>query len=421
MPSLLLWLALGLAPTADAEEVRGQIDWQGHPAMHLPWRIYGKGLTERTPKLSYKHAFRQTMHAPYVEASGVRILLTAAMAAEKARSAAQARDLILQQLRYVEAFVETHPDRFALARTPAQARDILATTDKIVVIHSIEGGRMLLSGPEDAAFWADQGVALVTLIHLVDDELGGAAINPEWTGPLINREAVRKRRRGQDRGLTQRGRDAIVELDRAGILVDLSHMSPQSLDETLVLTAEHGIAPVLTHAKLDRIQDSERGLSDAQVVEIYRQGGVVNTPLSGTALEALDAAVPAPADRCPGSIDDFRWHHEQLRAIQDEHLVELFGVSDRSALTDAQRTALAVGWSSDWNGGIGHTRPRYGRAGCLPRRELPDDTMEIDRYGLAHPGLLPQQWVRLEQAGFDLDPMLRSAERFLQLWEQAGR
>jgi hypothetical protein len=42
----------------------------------------------------------------------------------------------------------------------------------------------------------------------------------------------------------------------------------------------------------------------------------------------------------------------------------------------------------------------------------------IDTLGLAHPGLLPQHWQRLQEAGVDLDPMLRSSERFLELWEQ---
>jgi hypothetical protein len=88
-------------------------------------------------------------------------------------------------------------------------------------------------------------------------------------------------------------------------------------------------------------------------------------------------------------------------------------------LTDEQRTRLAVGWSSDWNGWARHAAPVYGRRGCREDAEVGEPT-EFDTRGLAHPGLLPQHWQAMERAGADLTPMLRSAERFLQLWERAG-
>jgi len=409
---ILLSLMLGASAA-----VRGQIDWQAHPAMHIPWEFYDPGLVDEQPALTHKHTFTQTMYAPYMAASGVRILLAAAMAAERARNPEQARALILEQFEYVEAFVAENPERYALARTPQQARQILETTDKMVVIHSIEGGRLLLTQPDDAQFWADQGVALVTLIHLQDDEFGGAAINPDFIGKLINRAGVKKRRRDQDRGLTGRGEEAMVELDAAGILVDLTHMSPQAVGESLVLMEAHDIPPVVTHGKLSSIHDSERAFTDAQVSHIYRQGGVFNMVLSGLSLQAMDNRVPEPADYCPGTLDGFQWHYDALQSILDANLESITGVADRSLLTEDQKTALATGWASDWNGWVNHSQPRHGPGACV--QTLPEDPLEIDTLGLAHPGLLPQHWQRLEEAGVSLDPMLRSAERFLQLWERA--
>ena len=414
---MLLAPLLAACLATASEPVRGQVDWQAHPAMHIPWSIYGPGLTDTPAPRSHRHALRQTVSADALAASGVRIFSAAAMAAEKATSPAQARALVLEQLRYVEAFVAAHPDHFVLARTPAAARAALQTTDKIVVVHAIEGGRMLLSGPEDARFWAEQGVSLVTLIHLLDDELGGAASNPGVLGWLINREAAAKRRRDQPRGLTERGKQAIVELDRAGILVDLTHMSPEAVQDALAVTRAHGIPPVVTHGKLWDIHATERGFRRKDVIEIYRQGGVFNLVLSGTSLSATRPSVPVPEDLCPGSIDAFRWHWDVLQDTLDDALVELYGVTDRAALSDVQRTRLATGWASDWNGGIGHSRPKYGLGGCGGR--LPHASVPFDTAGLAHPGHLPDHWQRLEEAGVDLDPMLRSAERFLQLWERA--
>ncbi len=132
-------------------------------------------------------------------------------------------------------------------------------------------------------------------------------------------------------------------------------------------------------------------------------------------LDPLDSTRPVPDDVCPGTLEMFRYHHDAVRSVVEGAAPELFG-APASALTPAQRTRLAVGWSSDWNGWLSHSKPAYGRGRCRSERDL-DDPLAIDTRGLAHPGLLPSQWERLERDGADLEPMLRSAERFLQLWE----
>lgn len=418
--SLAVTLAFAPAPpNVTQQEVRVSIDWQAHPAMHIPWHIFGKGLRDRSPRRSYRHQFRQTVYTPYLEQSGVRLFLAAAMAAERSRNPAHARRLILEQFAYVEDFVAAHSDRFVIGRSPEQVRALLRDTDKIVVLHSIEGGHDLLDDPHDAAFWAEQGVVLITLIHLRDDELGSSGILPGTIGPIINRRGTKRRRRGERRGLTTRGKRAIVELDAAGILVDLSHMTQTSLDDALEVTAAHDIAPVITHGKLAAIRDTELAQRDDQVVEIYRQGGVFSLGLAGGMLDPINPARPIPADVCRGTLEMFRAHHEAVSALLDAHTEELFGTT--GPLTDAQRTRLAVGWSSDWNGWLSHSKPVYGTGRCRGRPAPLDPLgpLDIDTRGLAHPGMLPQHWERLRRDGMDLAPMLRSAERFLQLWEQA--
>lgn len=410
---------LSIAAADEPEVVQGQIDWQGHPAMNLTWPIlFGRGLTDRTPDRSHHHQFRQIVYTPYLDASGTRIHLFAAMAAERARNPDQAQQMILREFRAVEDWVATNSDRYALARSPAEAREILANTDKAVVIHSIEGGKDLLRDPTNATFWREQGVALITVTHLLDDELGGAALNPGLTGKLTDPAAVRKRRRGEDRGLTERGREVIVELADAGILPDLTHMSPQAVGEALDVTRANGIPPVVTHGKLSRIQEGERSFTDAQVLDIYQQGGVFNLVLAGNALLPNVPGVVLPDGYCPGTLDDFRIHWDALQAILDENLPALTGAASRADLTTDQRVRLATGWASDWNGWTSHSAPIYGRGRCRPLSELPDPALPIDTLGIAHPGVLPGHWQRLREAGVDLEPMMLSAERFLEIWEQ---
>lgn len=419
LPLAVALLTALSARAADlAPVVRGQVDWQGHLAMHLAWPIYGRGLTDREPDPTWDHTLRQTVSEPSLRASGVRIFLTAAIAAERARNPVQARRLILKQLAFIQEFVAENPDHYALAATPEQARELLTTTDKMVLVHSIEGGKLLLSGPEDARFWADQGVALITLIHLQDDELGGAAINPGWLGPRLNRAGAKKRAAGASRGLTERGRAAVAELGDAGILVDLTHMSPQAVAETLEITAARGMPPVVTHGKLASLTRDERALPDDQVVEIYRQGGSFNLILNGGVLNPVAPSRPVPAGLCPSTLDSFQLHHQAVQALLLERAADIFGADalGPGGLDPDQQVALATGWASDWNGWTVHSQPKTGPGHCEP---FPPDAQDFDRYGLAHPGLLPQHWARLAQQGTDLAPMQYSAEQFLRIWERA--
>jgi microsomal dipeptidase-like Zn-dependent dipeptidase len=417
---LLLVQALGLAIAVAAETptsprpVLGQIDWQAHPAMHLAWRFFDEGLKDKAPRRTFRHQFRQTVYSPYLKDSGVRIFMAAAMAAERARDEAHARELILAQLAYVEEFVSEHSEDYALVRSPEDARRVLASTDKTVVVHSIEGGRFVLDDPEDAAFWRDQGVALITVTHLYDDSLGGAAVNEGMLGPLVNRQGAKKRRKGTPRGLTDAGRAAIVALDEAGILVDLTHMSPEAVVDALELTAQHDIPPIVTHGKVASIRDRERSFTSEQIIDIYKQGGVFSLGLNGASLDPIDPSILLPDDVCWGTHESFQFSYETVNALLAQHAVEILG---HSPMDNNDKTRLSVGWSSDWNGWTSHSRPKYGPRGCEPKRTM-TDPLPIDTLGLAHPGLLPQHWQRLQENGADLEPMLRSAERFLQLWEK---
>ena len=413
--------ALAAAPPRETAPpvIEGKIDWQGHPAMHLTWPMFAPGLVAELPKeRTWRHMFKQTVTTPWLEASGVRVFLAAAMAAERARNPTVARRRILAHLAYVEAFVADNPARFALARTPAQARCYLEQTDKLVLIHSIEGGRRILLDPGDARFWADQGVALVTVMHLFQDELGGPAVNGAAQGWWITPRTALKRTFGGDRGLTERGEAAMVELDAAGILVDLSHMSPDAVEQALALSRANGIAPVVTHGKLASLRPDERAFTDAQILELYRLGGSFNLILDGATLEPWRATLPVPADHCPDSYDNFKLHHEALRDLLEANAAAIFeepGLTPDD-LSQDQEIRLASGWASDWNGWTSHTPPRFGRRGCP---EEPEGSLAFDEIGLAHPGLLPEHWARLEGRGADLSALDLSAEQFLRMWEAA--
>ncbi|MEM7039681.1 MAG: membrane dipeptidase, partial [Bacteroidota bacterium] len=415
---LFLFLSLGL----QAQPIRTYMDLQTHPTMHILYSFFGDGFQsfdpENPPELSYKHQFKNVIFENYLRDNpGARIICTGAIAPEIGASRKRAWAVVLKQIRTINAFAEAHPDDFVVAKTPQEVRDYVHNTDKTVIIHSIEGAKKLVRSAEDARFWADQGVAFMTLIHLVDDEYGGAAIRPGLATEVINYKGSirRKFHKQKPRGLTDEGRQAIQYLADAGIMTDLTHMSDDSRKDALTYMEAHGITPIVTHDMFKPIQNHPRGIHRADVIRIYKLGGFMSLPISGisTTAFASEAAIKAELDSleaagcfCPGSIDSYKYTYEKLQGFVEGNVAAIMGptVGPFEELTEAEKERLCIGFQSDFNGWLDHSRPRYGEDGCFEVEEG-KEYEAIELYGMQHPGHLMSQWNWMEKNGVDLEPV----------------
>lgn len=381
-------------PLAAAAEVHGYVDLHIHIAAHLAVPVYGAGPDDTsTEGRTNLHALRPQIATDDLRAPGPAILVSLAYANPfftdfESRRSMRAR--IERQLAWVEGWAARNSDFVALARSPEEAREILASGRKAVV-HGIEGATKILFDAEDARAWADRGVAVVTPVHLADSRIGGA-----WcqSGSLVFlnvpgcwREALAPARHG----LTPWGQDRVTDLVDAGIVVDLAHMSAASFADAVPILRDRGVSPVYTHVTSAAVRRDPVALSDADLRLVYALGGLVGVT---TALSHLEPRPVPDSPRCPGSIDDVR--------LAWDHIVSVAGGP--------------VAWGSDFQGGVDHPRPKYGPRGCEP---APPDADTFDTEGLAHPGLVEPMFAHLAAAGADRAPLDASAERFLQIWERA--
>jgi microsomal dipeptidase-like Zn-dependent dipeptidase len=410
-----------------AQPIRAYMDLQIHTTMHQAYGFFGDGLqyfdTKKPPKESYKHLLKNVNHANYLENnSGARIICNGAITNEWVRSKKKARRVILAQIDYVNAFAAANSEKFAVAKSPQEVRDLVNTTNKTVIFHSIEGGNKLINSPEDATFWADQGVAFITLIHLRDAKLGAAAVAPEFITKLINLRAAF--RREKKRGLTEMGKNAIVWLADAGIMTDITHMSDGSRRDALDVMEKNGIPPLSTHDGFKPIQNHPRAISEPDVLRIYQNGGLISLPISGYSLlpHKADSTYQRQLDdlkcKCTGSIDTYKFTYLALKKFIEGNIATISKgkFAEFDGLSESEKELFSIGYQSDFNGWLNHSRPRYGKDGCYPMKA---DSIysELEIKGLAHPGLMPAYWETLKSEGVDLAPIERSSERFLQLWQ----
>ena len=412
------WLAFLLFPffflSTAAQEIHEYMDLQIHPCMHVPYSFFGEGLETfdeaSPPDLSWKHQLTNVNYANYLRKNkGARILVVGALTQENIASKKRGRKVILKQIKFIDDYAEANSEDFVVAKTPQEVRDLVHNTEKTIFIHSIEGGKRLVNSQEDANFWAEQGVAFITLVHLVDSKLGAAANQPMPVLNLLNFGGLFKKEK--NRRLTEKGKQAIVWLANAGIMTDLTHMSDNTRKDALTLMEEKGIPPLVTHDVFKPIQNQPRGMEEEDVLKVYANNGLISLPISGETCRPYkpradyQAKLDSLESYCNGSIDSYKFTYEEVKAFLEKELPE------------AETENLSIGFQTDFNGWLNHHHGRYGKDGCFEAN--PDSTYEaIELEGLAHPGLLESHWKLLEKEGVDLEPIKRSSEKFLQMWEQ---
>ena len=151
--------------------------------------------------------------------------------------------------------VEQNPDKVALATTPAQARRN-AKNGLISIFMGMENGAPIQQDLSLLRMFNRLGVTYLTLTHSRSNQICDSCTSPE---PRWN-------------GLSPFGREVVAELNRLGMLIDVSHISDASFWDVL----KYSQAPVVaTHSCCRALCDHPRNLTDEMIVALAEKGGVV--------------------------------------------------------------------------------------------------------------------------------------------------
>jgi membrane dipeptidase len=171
----------------------------------------------------------------------------------------------------VRQAVRTHPNDLVLATTAADTRRA-AAGHKIAALIGMEGGHMIDDDLGVLRGYAALGVRYLTLTHF---------LNNDWADSSTDKPA--------HNGLTAFGKDVVRELNRLGVMVDISHVADKTFYDALEVTS----APVIaSHSSCRAISSHPRNTTDDMLRALAKNGGVVmiNDETSFLSQEYLDAS-----------------------------------------------------------------------------------------------------------------------------------
>jgi len=160
----------------------------------------------------------------------------------------------LDQIDAVHENVRKFSKDMVFARTAADVRRA-HDQGKIAALIGVEGGHMIGNDIRMVRVFGDLGVRYMTLSHFYNDE---------WADSSTDKPA--------HNGLTDYGKEIVREMNRQGIMVDISHVS----DKTFYDALEVSKAPLIaSHSSCRALCDHVRDMSDEMIKALAAKGGVI--------------------------------------------------------------------------------------------------------------------------------------------------
>ena len=197
-----------------------------------------------------------------------------------------------QMIDGMEALVRRHPDKFAILTSPRDVQRLLAG-GRVLLPLGMENGAPLGDKLENVQFFFDRGVRYITLAHSGNNRLADSsyARDKQWNG------------------LSPFGRQVVAEMNRLGIMVDISHLGDASAKEAIALSK---VPVIASHSAFRHFTpDFERNISDEIAKAMAARGGVVQIPF-GTAFINPDSAADVQARF--RAINEFNARNAELKA-----------------------------------------------------------------------------------------------------------
>jgi membrane dipeptidase len=247
----------------------------------------------------------------------------------------------------IRGIAQAHPDKFALAGTPQEIQSQFAE-GKISLPMGMENGAPIGNDLANVKYFYDRGIRYITLTHGKDNQICDSSYDTLNTWG----------------GLSPFGEQVVREMNRVGIMVDISHVSDSAFYDVLKLTR---VPVIASHSSLRYFTPGfQRNMSDDMLKALRDNGGVIQINFGST---FLDSAVVNANKRNQAKLDTLlRRQGLTMRDSLAKPVIEQFRRDNPSLFADVETVANHidrvvkligidyVGLGSDYDG-VGDSLP----------------------------------------------------------------
>lgn len=168
----------------------------------------------------------------------------------------------------INGIIDAHPDKFAKAGTPQEV-EANTKAGKISLPMGMENGAPIGNDLANVKYFFDRGIRYVTLTHGKDNQISDSSYDTLNTW----------------KGLSPFGEDVVREMNKVGIMVDISHVSDSAFYDALKITK----APVIaSHSSCRYFTPGfQRNMSDDMIKALGKNGGVIQINFGASFLDSV--------------------------------------------------------------------------------------------------------------------------------------
>ena len=167
----------------------------------------------------------------------------------------------------VRGIAEAHPDNFVVATTPAEVK-MAFNKGQVALPMGMENGAPVGMDLENVSYFHQRGIRYITLTHSKDNQICDSSYDPTGTWG----------------GLSPFGRKVVEEMNRVGIMIDISHVSDSTFYQVMQLSKAPCIA---SHSSCRKFTPGfERNMSDEMIKKLADNGGVIQINFGSGFLES---------------------------------------------------------------------------------------------------------------------------------------
>ena len=227
--------------------------------MHIdtPYRLWRQNLNGDEIDDISKRTLKGDFDYPRAVSGGLNVPFFSIYTPASTQIDSTSHEMAVSLISMIEDIVTLHSDKFFIVKSTSDIE--LLDRERLGIAFGMENGAPIEGDLSRVQFYHDKGIRYITLTHSKSNHISDSSYdeNHQWEG-----------------GLSSFGKELIREMNKVGIMVDISHVSDRAFYESIEISE---VPVIASHSSLRHFTPGfERNVSDDMLIKLASKGGVIS-------------------------------------------------------------------------------------------------------------------------------------------------